>query len=82
MRALAAVPHFLGMDLNQIIRTLYAQKEKLERAIAALEDLERGWLPAWGQTRSPRGRKSMSPAERKEVSARMKRYWAKRRGQT
>jgi len=70
------------MDLYKAIQDLYAEKEKLERVIASLEELQRtaGTVPAIAKT-SRRGRKSMSPAEREEVSERMKRYWAGRRGQ-
>jgi hypothetical protein len=64
-----------------VIRSLREDKEKLERVIAALEELKgdhhQGIPPSVPDTR--RGRKSMSPDERQEVSARMKRYWAKRR---
>ena len=71
------------MDLYKAIQDLYAEKEKLERVIAALEDLQRAsQSSSLLYVRSPRGRKSMSPAERQEVSARMKRYWAKRRSQS
>ena len=68
------------MDLYKAIQDLYAEKEKLERVIASLEELQRtaGAVPAVPKT-SRRGRKSMSPAEREEVSERMKRYWAGRR---
>ena len=56
-----------------MIRELYAQREKLDRTIAALEALGSGEPP------KRRGRKSMSPEERQRVAERMKRYWAKRR---
>lgn len=69
------------MDLYKAIQDLYAEKEKLERVIASLEELQRaaggGIPPAPGGKR--RGRKSMGPDERQEVSERMKRYWARRR---
>jgi hypothetical protein len=69
------------MDLYKAIQDLYAEKEKLERVIASLEELQRtagaGPLLAVGAKR--RGRKSMSAKEREEVSERMKRYWAARR---
>lgn len=70
------------MDLYKAIQDLYAEKEKLERVIASLEELQRtaGALPAIPKT-SRRGRKSMSEEERGEVSERMKRYWAGRRKQ-
>jgi hypothetical protein len=70
------------MDLYKAIQDLYAEKEKLERVIASLEELQRtaGTVPVIPKT-SRRGRKSMSPTEREEVSERMKRYWDARRKQ-
>jgi hypothetical protein len=69
------------MDLYKAIQDLYAEKEKLERVIASLEELQRnaGGLPAPLKTGKRRGRKSMNVKERREVSERMKRYWASRR---
>jgi hypothetical protein len=69
------------MDLYKAIQDLYAEKEKLERVIASLEELQRtanpaAPLPASGKRR---GRKSMSSKERQEVSERMKKYWDSRR---
>ena len=68
------------MDLYKAIQDLYAEKEKLERVIASLEELQRtaGSLPVTPSGKR-RGRKSMSSKERQEVSERMKRYWAGRR---
>jgi hypothetical protein len=68
------------MDLYKAIHELYAEKEKLERVIASLEELQK----TAGDSAAPksvkrRGRKFMSPKERQEVSARMKRYWENRR---
>ena len=67
------------MDLNKTINELRAQRDKLDAAIAQLESLSSpdGLIKAF--THSRRGRKSMGAEERREVSARMKRYWAKRR---
>jgi len=69
------------MDLYKAIQDLYAEKEKLERVIASLEELQRaaesGQVMLRGSKR--RGRKSMGDGERAEVSERMKRYWASRR---
>jgi hypothetical protein len=70
-----------SVDLYEAIRRLYAQKESLMRAIAALEALQNGGgttVPA-EVTRSTRGRKSMNSDERRQVSVRMKKYWASRR---
>lgn len=69
------------MDLYRALQDLYAEKEKLERAIESLEQLQRakpGAPPVQASTKR-RGRKSMSPEERAEVSERMKRYWAAQR---
>jgi hypothetical protein len=63
------------MDLNRTIADLRAQREKLQAVIKQLEGLDGTGV----KPRSPRGRKSMGEAERRVVSARMKRYWAKRR---
>jgi len=69
------------MDLYKAIQDLYAEKEKLERVIASLEELQRtsGSLPELPKATKRRGRKSMSSQERQEVSERMKKYWESRR---
>ncbi len=69
------------MDLYKAIQDLYAEKEKLERVIASLEELQRtsGPLPEMPKQAKRRGRKSMNPKERQEVSERMKKYWEGRR---
>ncbi len=69
------------MDLYRTIQDLYEEKEKLERVISSLEELQRTAALA-GSPLPPakrRGRKSMAPEERLEVSERMKRYWDARR---
>lgn len=66
-----------SMDLQKAIRELYEEKERLDGAIASLEHLRtKGTIVA---AKRKRGRKSMSPAERETVSARMRSYWAARR---
>jgi hypothetical protein len=72
------------MDLYKAIRVLYAEKSRLEAAIASLEELlaskggaASAQLDELGKKR--RGRKSMSAEERREVSQRMTKYWAQRR---
>ena len=74
----------LAMDLYKAIQELYAEKEKLERVIASLEELQRTAGAAPLPTAKParrRGRKSMNSEERQEVSERMRKYWAQRRKQ-
>ena len=72
----------MGMNLYKAIQYLAAEKEKLERVIASLEELQRSATLGAAVAASAvkrRGRKSMSSAEREEVSKRMKKYWASRR---
>jgi hypothetical protein len=73
--------HCDAMDLYKAIQDLYAEKEKLERVIASLEELQRtaGAVPVPPKPARRRGRKSMDTAERQEVSERMRKYWASRR---
>jgi hypothetical protein len=69
------------MDLYKAIQDLYAEKEKLERVIASLEELQRtgGAIPVLPKSVKRRGRKSMNSQERQEVAERMRKYWASRR---
>ena len=72
------------MDLLKILQDLYSEKDKLERVIASLEELQRAAsaTPLVPGRNTRRGRKSMGAQERREVSDRMKKYWAGRRGKT
>ena len=69
-------------DLYRIIRELVDERDKLDRIITSLEQMILS-----GEASGPtpklkrRGRKSMDSAARKQVSERMKRYWAKRRNE-
>ncbi len=73
----------ITMDIVKALRELYNEKKRLDAAIAVLEARIRagrsgaGAKPAKGR----RGRKSMSAAERLEVSRRMRLYWEARRSQ-
>ena len=68
------------MDLSEVLNELRLQKERVEQAIASLEKLQGRRLEGHDQLKiKGRGRKSMSLDERKEVSARMKRYWESQR---
>ena len=63
------------MDVNKALRELHEEKRRLDIAIAALE----ARLGNGSRARGRRGRKSMSPEERLEVSKRMSKYWEARR---
>ena len=67
------------MDLRRALGELYAQRERLLTAIAKLEALADSNREGGPARRSNRGRKSMGAAERREVSERMRKYWATRR---
>jgi hypothetical protein len=64
------------MDLVKAIQELSVQKKQLDAAIATLEGLVDG-IPV--KAGKKRGRKQMSPEERRIVSARMSKYWEARR---
>ena len=71
-----------AVDVDALIENLRADVERIRRAIVCLEYLRDEMLGVRTgpvRTRDRRGRKSMGVEERKEVSARMKRYWASRR---
>lgn len=68
------------MDLQKTIQELQIQKERLERTIEELEELQKsGGGDRMAVLANRRGRKSMEPEERQQVSERMKKYWASRR---
>jgi hypothetical protein len=69
------------MDLYKAIQDLYAEKERLDRVIASLEDLRGtvGDCPPVPKSGKRRGRKFMSDGERERFSVRMKKYWSGRR---
>ena len=71
-------PIIAAMDYSAAINALRVELEKINHAIAQLES-----LVSQGTAQLPkrRGRKAMGEAERKQVSERMTRYWAKRRKQ-
>jgi hypothetical protein len=64
------------MDLIKILGELYAERQRVGRIIATLEELH-GKKALAGPKK--RGRKHMDAVARKAVSVRMKRYWAARR---
>ncbi|HUA57429.1 MAG TPA: hypothetical protein VML19_01660 [Verrucomicrobiae bacterium] len=66
------------MDLGKIIKELTEDKAKIEAAIAMLEDLQQNTVevPPVLQ-RKRKSRKPMPPEERRNVSDRMKHYWAR-----
>ncbi len=70
------------MELQPVIRKLRREHEKLNKLIARLEAVETTSVVKAikaMKVKKRRGRTSMDPAERREVSDRMRRYWADRR---
>ena len=67
------------MDIHKIIQELHEERARLDQVIQSLESLS-GEENSTGENRvERRGRKSMSQAERLQVSQRMRKYWASRR---
>ena len=60
------------MDLPEIIKELRRERDRIQKAIEALEAV------ASGESKR-RGRQGMDEEERLAVSERMKKYWANRR---
>jgi hypothetical protein len=72
-----------AMDIIKALRELHAERKRLNSVIASLETRLVGARKAGAARKGPgrRGRKSMSAAERLEVSKRMTLYWEARRAQ-
>jgi hypothetical protein len=66
------------MDLYQIIEELLRERNRIQGIIESLERMNSDGNILGSGMGKRRGRKSMDPAARQEVSTRMKRYWAKR----
>ena len=69
-------------SLNRALKSLHADRTRIDKQIDAVTSA----LSALGgaavraaKTAGRRGRRKMSAAQKKAVSARMKAYWAKRR---
>jgi hypothetical protein len=70
----------MPIDLRKILKDLYSQRERLEHVITSLEALQQGSAAGLHpEKKTNRGRKSMGSEERREVSERMRKYWAARR---
>ena len=73
------------MDLNQILADLRSERDRLERAIAALEGgatvrARRGRPPGSGNGRKGRrGPRVMSPEARRKIGEAMRKRWAERK---
>ena len=86
------MPVDVTSTLREALSKLAAETRRIERQAAAIQEALRAANGTGGGRRSSsagavtrgakRGRRRMSPAERKAVARRMKAYWAKRRGGT
>lgn len=68
------------MDTQSIIAELEAERDRLDRAIAALQSSQtgRGWRATKGRAENGRrGRRHLSPAARKKIADAARRRWAK-----
>ena len=66
------------MNIHQAIKELLAEKERLDRAIAHLEGMQKQRGDS-APAQQRRGRKTMDAQARRQVSERMQRYWEARR---
>ena len=71
------------MELVDLLKQLRQRRQQCVEAIELLQDLQgiNAHVPVKPLT-ARKGRKSMGPEERQEVSLRMKRYWESRRAKT
>ncbi len=67
------------MKIDQILGELKAERDRLDRAIAALEGAARG--VAAPAKRGRRRRRHMSAEARRKIGAAMKKRWAERKRQ-
>jgi len=73
------------MDIQNILGDLKRERERLDKAIAALEGLGSGrrrGRPAGSHAAAKRPRRYMSAAARKRISEMMKQRWAERKKRT
>lgn len=69
------------MDVTRTIKELLAERRRIDELIERLEQLQQQRAVQSAASAKRRGRKSMTDAERQEVSRRMRNYWEKRRAQ-
>ena len=67
------------MDLDEVILKLRYERKKLDEVIDSLELLSKAAKMEKTAGKGRRGRKSMDEPARKQVSDRMKEYWASQR---
>jgi hypothetical protein len=70
------------MDIQNILGDLKRERERIDRAISALEGLGSGrrrGRPAGSKNAATRPRRHMSAAARKRISEMMKQRWAERK---
>jgi hypothetical protein len=69
------------MDLYRIIEDLTEERNRIQRIIQSIESMDETAAKPVRRARASvkKARKGMTQAARREVSARMKSYWAKRR---
>jgi hypothetical protein len=77
------------MNINDMLRQLQDERNRLDQAISALQGLDstapvaaarRGRPPGKSVQRRPRGRRRMSAAARAKIAAAQRARWAKQKG--
>jgi hypothetical protein len=73
----------ISVDVFKALRALYEERRKLDDVIDALEDLQKKAAEAGGvaelSLQERRGRRAMDEEARRQVSERMRSYWARRK---
>ena len=69
------------VNLDRILAELRSERDRLEKAIAALEAIGQTAVPSRGRIGRPRKKRSrrLTPEGRKRLSDMMKKRWAERR---
>jgi len=67
------------VELAELLQQLRQRRQQCAQAIELIQDLQGRPVEIVTKPPTRRGRKSMSPEERREVSERMRRYWERRR---
>ena len=67
------------LDLERIVADLKKERERIDRAIEALEKVGVGKRSGSGSTISNKKKRGLTPAGRRRLSLMMKRRWAERR---
>jgi hypothetical protein len=67
------------MNIHNMLVSLRAERDKIDRAIASLEQLDSGATKVTAQATGGGKKRTMSAAARKKIAAAQKKRWAARK---